>query len=65
MWPDSQFPADLVTRSEEILNGNIFCAVLSTKYWCNKIWHQQLTWQKHPIKLYVPEVNESHWVRVL
>ena len=28
MWPNPQFPADLVTFPEEILNGNlIFCAV--------------------------------------
>ena len=29
MWPNRQFPADLVTFTKEILNGNfIFCAVL-------------------------------------
>ena len=29
MWPNPQFPAGLVTFTEEILNGNfIFCAVL-------------------------------------
>ena len=28
MWPNSQFPADLVTFTEEILNGKLhFCAV--------------------------------------
>ena len=30
MWPNPQFPADLVVFTEEILNGNfIFCAVSS------------------------------------
>ena len=28
MWPNPQFPADLVTFTEEILNGKLhFCAV--------------------------------------
>ena len=28
MWPNPQFPVDLVTFTEQILNGNfIFCAV--------------------------------------
>ena len=30
MWPNPQFPADLVPFTEEIFNGNfIFCAVVS------------------------------------
>ena len=32
MWPNSQFPADLVTVTEEILNGFFFfffCAVMN------------------------------------
>ena len=29
MWPNPQFPADLITFTEEILNGKLhFCAVL-------------------------------------
>ena len=32
MWPNPQFPADLVTSTEEILNGklNFLCSVNST-----------------------------------
>ena len=30
MWPNPQFPADLVTFTEEVLNGKLhFCAVLA------------------------------------
>ena len=33
MWPNLQFHADLVTFTEEILNGKLhFCAVLWTGY---------------------------------
>ena len=33
MWPNPQFPADLVTFTEEILNGKLhFCAVKSVAY---------------------------------
>ena len=29
MWPNPQFPADLITFTEEILNGKLrFCAVM-------------------------------------
>ena len=28
MWPNSKFPAELVTFTEEIVNGNPFCVVL-------------------------------------
>ena len=32
MWPNPQFPADLVTVTEEILNGKlIFCVVIYMK----------------------------------
>ena len=35
MWPDLQFPADLVTFIEEILNGKLhfFCSVIVKDNW--------------------------------
>ena len=33
MWPNPQFPADLITFTKEILNGKLhFCAVLITVF---------------------------------
>ena len=34
MWQNPQFPADLATFTEEILNGKLFCSV----------WHWRLQW---------------------
>ena len=35
MWPNPQFPTDLVTFTEEILNGkpHFFCTVSHTRTW--------------------------------
>ena len=38
MWPNMQKTADLVTFTEEILNGKLFCAVmLAFQYFSQKI----------------------------
>ena len=32
MWPNPQFPADLVTFTEEVLNGKLHCAMIIVRY---------------------------------
>ena len=43
MWPNPQFPADLVTFTEEFRNGNfIFCAVYLESTVFSLSWQLQL-----------------------
>ena len=42
MWPNPQFPADLVTFTEEILNGNLhFLCIVNTQL--RKVFNVYLT----------------------
>ena len=58
MWPNPQFPADLVTFTEEILMENsIFCAVQFFKWgtFINHIWGR---W----IKFFIGETFSHGWI---
>ena len=53
MWPNPQFPADLVTFTEEILNGKLhfLCSV--------KFWFLKTSW-KNPASIYLFKVNSGN-----
>ena len=38
MWPNLQLPADLVTFTEEVLNGKSLLYVVQIKWICHEIW---------------------------
>ena len=44
MWPNSQFPADLVTFIEEIINGKFFVQWNKTPQGSNSIYTVKRMW---------------------
>ena len=62
MWPNPQFPADLVTFTEEILNGDfIFCAVTKVEQ-IFKVEHLRTNFFLYTVRVYVPD---RVWNKVL
>ena len=57
MWPNPQFPADLVTFTEEIFNGKLHfsCSVLSS----NQKLKVALAFQKHQSNGHQKTVEED------
>ena len=52
MWPNPQFPADLVTFTEEILNGKLhfLCSEIYDVFWTSLQLNQGITQEGHIIK---------------
>ena len=65
MWPNPQFPADMVTFTEEILNGKLhFLSSISFEVWrdCRKKAHQPSWWMNEINEAYLDLFGLTPWL---
>ena len=59
MWPNPQETADLVTFTEEVLNGTLFLKIFYAVYIVKKSFnYQQLHCKKFPLRFSLVNVSE-------